>query len=447
VIGTLITVAFLIFAILFSERLDLIASNPNSIIRHFAPTWRSLKKMLDVPYFIGPALSSSELPVFNLTLTAADRTNLLDNLPNYPNEDRLTESFKRASVKGEFRYEDYATSDARVRYRGISPRHWNAVKKSWHVNLPDENPLNGRTDFRFFLPEDKGWVISDLLEERGKSLGLITPEVSYSRLSVNSIDFGIYLLIEGWEESLLERHGKPVGPIFSNKNLSDTNPDLFRAQSLALWENRFQDNADGIPFEALHYFLDLVENAPDDMFEKLLPEILDMPSFYKWTFGVVLSNSFQQVTNSANQNLYFNPETGKFEPIFFDVAFLPFEGAIDISRNRLVNRVMSINTFRNDFYTIARPLFADNSFIEKDLRFYDKTYDSIKSDIASDTKKLQPTALVFAQIKKERDMLENNFKELAKIFNSDGELPFVFAEESYPLTPGASFGTNPLYRP
>src|SRR3990167_5011935 len=113
VTGTVLTVLFFVLGVRLSERLDLIASNPNPLIRHFAPTWRSIKKILDLPYVIASGFYSSDIPIYYITLSASDRASLVDNLPDYPREYRLTEEFKN-SVKGEFRFGNYYTNDARM---------------------------------------------------------------------------------------------------------------------------------------------------------------------------------------------------------------------------------------------------------------------------------------------------------------------------------------------
>jgi len=431
VTGTVLTVLFFVLGIRLSGRLDLIASNPNPLIRHFAPTWRSLKKILDVPYILASTFRSSDLPIYHITLSASDRARLIDNLPNYPRENRLTEEFKQ-SAKAEFRSDNYFTDDARVRYRGVSPNHWNAVKKSWQINLPDESPLGARTVYRFFLPEDKGWVLAKLNEYRAKKFGLLTPEISYAWIAVDKVDAGIYYLIEGWEEYFLERNKHPIGPIFANENVSTTGVDLYRASSIDLWENRFDPNRPGHEYEALAYFLELVENASDEEFEQALPHILNLPKFYRWMLVATLSNSTHQ-GNIANQNVYFNSADGKLEPVSFDTALARIDGPIDLSKTRLVNRAMQIPRFRAEFTALVRDYVSNPANLESDLAFYDETKKTITGAIMDDTKKVQTSFEVFRLIQSEREIVEHNFQALKKMVDSDGGLNFKFAEETYPL--------------
>src|SRR3989344_2823586 len=432
VIGAILITAFFILGILFSERLDLIASNPSPLVRHFAPTWRSLKKILDIPYVITSIFRSSDLPVYHITLSASDRAGLIDNLPDYPREYKLTEDFKD-SVRGEFRFGNYYTNDARMRYRGVSPNHWDAVKKSLQVNLPQEYPLGSREILRFFIPEDKGLVFGKLSEYRAQKLGLLTPKVSFAWLVVNKIDMGIYYLIEGWEENFLVRHNRPPGPIFANENIITTGVDLYHAESINLWEDRLYPDRPGHEYEALAYFLELVENASNEEFETALPYILNLPKFYQWMLIATLSNSFHQ-GNIANQNVYFNEADGKLEQISFDTALVKIEGPIDLSNNRLVNRMMRIHRFRNEFTTVARKYLNNPSNLSDDLALYDKVKKEILGAILDDTKKVQTSFEILPHIDSERDIVEHNFLALKEKLEHDGELSFSFAEESYPLT-------------
>ncbi|GEM_PF-1366641 len=413
------------------ERLDIISSNPHPLIRHFAPTWRSLKRITDVPFLFLYAYRAPQLPLYEITLSRGDKTTLFDNLPDYPRVDAMWENYK-ISVKGEFRAGDYFTEDAKIRPRGIGPNHWNAVKKSWQINLPEDNPLGERTTLRLILPEDKGWIFFPLTAMRARELDLLSPRVSFVRLRINSVDMGTYHLLEGWEESWLEGQRRGLGPFFSNLNLDVTDTDLFRTDSLYLWENRFAAETPAESHDVLTYFLDLVANAPDDIFAQELPRIVDMDMFNRWLIITTLSGNFHQ-GNIANQNWYLNPATGKLEPVLFDTALKPIGTTFSLANNRLVSRAMRVPQFNATFTEQLAAYLADGSRKERALAFYDKTYAAVRNDIFSDTKKIQPSLSVLRHVPKERETIAHNYDALSRMLAENGMITFTFAEESYPL--------------
>lgn len=425
------------------ERLDAIASNPNPLIRHFSPTWRSIKRITDIPYTLVYSFRKTTLPVYELTISKDDKKKLLDNLPDYPAKSAMWENYK-TTVKSDFRAGSYYTKDAKIRHRGVSPNHWNAAKKSWQINLPAETPLGDQTDIRLFIPEDKGWVIGALNAHRAEKLGLITPSISYVRLSVNTVDMGVYLSIEGWEETLLEKHGHPLGPIFSNQNLDIRNVDLFKPESITLWENRFDAETPIQEYGQLMYFLKLIANAPDDVFERELPTIVNMDKLYRWMTVSILSGSMHQ-GNIANQNWYFNQATGKLEPVSFDTALTRINTALDISGNRLANRAMKTTRFNKEFNNFLSDYVNNPENLADDIAFYDKTAAEIRPDILSDSKKIQTSKEVLRLIQEQREIVIHNFETAKKMFATQGSFVFKYSAETYPLTQ-AIFGITEFER-
>lgn len=418
----------------FIPRLDAISSNPNSFIRHFSPTWRSLKKLIDMPYIVMTGFQTSILPVYEITISPQDQVNLLLNLPDYPREYKLLEDFK-TSVVGEFAHESYYTQNAQIRYRGVSPNHWNAAKKSLQVNLPDDSPLEDRTTYRFFIGEDKGWVWASLWDHIGDKLGVITLQVTPAEVVINGKHMGVYNLIEGWEPSLIARYGKPPGPIFSNKNIEINAVNLWQPDQAFQWYNR---NEPTVPIESYPEFMrlvTLVAEAPDDEFAREIPHVLNIDTFLPWTLVSILAGGNFHQGNNANQNFYYNPETGLFEPILWDVALSPLADTIALANNRPVNRLMHIPAFRKQLESMARAYVEDPAQFEDDIALYDTITAYMLPAVYRDTVKIQTSYEVQTVIARERATYEQNVKKLRTMLKNNGSLPFVFADETYPLTP------------
>ena len=430
-----IVILFAILAGLFQEearslayRLDRISSNPNGFVRHFAPTWRSLKKIVDFPYTAIYTFRPSSLPTFYLSISDQNQMRLLDNLPDYPEENFLSEDFKQ-TVRASLSHDTYETDDAKVRYRGNSPRHWNALKKSWQINLPSGNPLRERTTLRLILPEDRSWFGEPLNAYRAKKFGAMTPELSFARLFVNGKNMGVYLLTEGWEESFVERNNKVFGPIFTN---TGTSLDIMKPENVSGWKGRFSEDEMMLEETSqLAYFLKLLADAPDALFEEQLPVILDMEAFYTWMLVHTLAGSLP--SNVFNQNLFWNYATGKFEPIVFDVGLGNVGDSIIVKDNRLADRILKNRTFRAEFEKVVRAYVSEDKNLADDLAFYDNLYKDMRPEILADTAKLPTNGEFIHDTEKNRKVVEENFIALQKMFEKDGTLAITFSEEKYPL--------------
>ncbi len=414
-----------------TRRLDNLSSNPNPIIRHFSPTWRSIKKILDVPYLLRSTSHVSSLPHYAVTISNTDFIELIANLPDYPREYKLLEDDKY-STRGSFAYESYYSDQAEIRFRGVSPNHWNAIKKSVQINLPPAQPLQGRTTYRFFLSEDKGWVNAMLWNHISQKLRIMTPAVTPARLAINGKEVGVYLLIEGWEPSLLDRYEKLAGNIFSNKNIETNITDLWRSDQISQWYNRSDPAVPATSYPELAQLLHVVSETPDEEFAREIPQILDMDTFYRWTVATVLSGNFHQ-GNIANMNFYFNPETKKFEPILFDATISPLGEVIDVRNHRVVNRILQHKEFRQTFDSLLTQYIRDTQNLQDDLTFYDTKKNELRLDIFSDTSKIQTSLEAMQQIQRDRANYIHTYMTLQKMLREENGFRYTFAEETYPL--------------
>lgn len=426
---------FVLFQSRLIKQLDSIASNPNPLVRHFAPTWRSVKKIIDIPYLIYGSFTRSALPVYEIITTRNDRINLLENLPDYPRESRLHETQKN-TVKATFRHGSYSTDDAKIRYRGKSPEHWAALQKSWQVNLPKDAPLGDRTTLRFFVPNDKGYARALLWNHLSEKLGFLAPKAHFGRLRVNSRDGGIYVLLEGWEESFFENRERVPYHLFAefdipiDKNNHAKN-DLLRPEGLSRWQERLSERT-GESFPELAYLIFLSAHATDEEFNKAIFTILDKELFFRWMMGSMLAGNFRQ-GNLENLNFYFDPATGKFEPIFFDPGLERVGDNITIAQNRLVNRVLRNGKIKKEFETMLEAYVTNNQNLTDDLAFYDEATRALLPEIYRDSTKLPTSFEVTRIIETERAIYRDNMLTLRSMLASGG-LVLRYAEEYYPLS-------------
>lgn len=424
----LITIVIIIFVIYEANliwRLDRISSNPNPAIRHFATAWRSLKRTIDLPFAALGLLVPNSYPTYSLTIDPQDYQLLLRQLPNYPTENYLSERFKD-TAPAYFTAEEFST-EADVRFRGVSPQHWTNYKKSWHIEFPPDKLFNGQHDLRLIIPEDRKWTAEFLNQYRAEKLGLISPEMQFVWLFVNGERMGLYTEIEGWETELLERTGRPsMGEIFSPRDIPMKGADYLRASALPFWESRFDPEAVHTNKKFLE-LLSLISSADNTTFYRDLPQLFDLEKFYRWELVNLLAASTHQ-SNIENMNFYWNLETQKFEPISFDVSLEPLFLPLDTRRspNRLTARILQNPEWKKGFEEVVHSYVAGATNLQVDLQRFDAFSNDLRWQVFKDNKKA-PTNFEFLRENREnRNVIENNFMHVQKVLREGEKIEYVF---------------------
>lgn len=410
-------------------RLDQIYENPNPIIRHFSPTWRSIKKIGDLWYLPRIAFHRSTLPTYEIELSKNDLKALLDALPQSEEGERFFTDDNKQSVAGKFRSGEFS-ANAKIRYRGVISNHWNAVKKSWQINLPEDAPFEGRTTIRLFIPEDRWWTAEFLEARRAREFGVLTPDLAFIKLKVNGKDYGVYMSIEALDTEFLESHGRVVGEIYSELDLQKR-IDYLQLQHTSQWQARIDPLTDTHK-DALAYFLYVISQTSNAEFEKRIPTILDIDAFEGWVLESLLARNYHQ-KNQGNLNFYFDPSRGVFEPIAYDMFSLELGNTYQVKDNRLLNRMMRIDWLRKRIEEKARVYVSNSKNLENDLTYYEDTTNALAPDIIADTAKLPPTSAFFAYYREHRGVIMRNFQKIKEWLSGNGSLPLTTADESYPL--------------
>ncbi|TSC71423.1 MAG: spore coat protein H [Parcubacteria group bacterium Gr01-1014_70] len=411
----------------FLWRLDSMYESSHTFVRHFSPTWRSLKKIGDVLYMPQTLFYTSNLPVYELELKRSDVQLLLDSLPI--GTPYLTDEYK-TFVKGIFRYNDLET-EARVRYRGWASNHWNARKKSFSIELLDEAIGEHTRTLRLVIPEDRGWVAEPFEAYRAQKFGVLTPSLEYVKLRLNGHDLGVYMVIERLDESFLKRNQRPVGEIFSNIDAElDSSTDLLSIDNVDYWSSRIDEETNHHK-EHLSRFLYVLSKTTDEEFAEQIPRILDMERMYGWMLQVLLASSYHQ-SNSGNLNFYYDSQKDIFEPIVNDVRLHELGDAYNVGHHRLMNRILSHEPFRAEFEQYVRAYVQNPQHLEDDLLYYDSVVTLIEKDIMADTAKLPPTSLFFTSTEQYRKEIIANFEKVRGWLEA-GNVPLQFVEETYPL--------------
>ena len=411
------------------------------IAQHFLPTYHSLRKLPNIlftPYYLFP----SQLSSYSLYISPENIAFLNSNLPEDPIGGYLYNENK-TWVKAVFVAENY-NGEVKVRYRGTNANHWNSFQKSLRVQFPSENLFNGMKDLDFIIAYDRGYFADPLNLYRAKKLGLTVLDMNFSRLNLNGVDMGVYLVVERWSDELVQRMKGPEAlAIFNfddgrniNKNTETKGFLVKRQDSQDYFINHtssvFDDNI-------VEIFYDIIERTDDKIFKRVIPNIIDIKKFYAFNVVSILSGSSHFSDDFGNIFLIFNPATGKFEISPWDLGMK----SADITRSdhltRLSSRILSIPEFRQERNKLLAWYIQNELNLEDDLAFYDNLLKKTKRDFFTDNAKLYNNFQFLIQTRLIRDIIVENFNK-ANAALSYGDDYYADFLEVAPESSSVAFG-------
>ena len=400
---------------------------------YFAHSWRSIKKFPNIvylPFWFGSS-NLSQLQIFidikdveelnssvPIDMKEMDYGSLLDNDKSYVN----------AYFAGDGGYE----SKIKLRYRGLMQNHWQAEQKSFKIKFPKDNLFQGMRELNLIIPLDREFYVASFNSYRAKKIGVLAPDIKFVRLHINKRDFGVYLASEAWSSELLDKNGiADVNNILSNKDVDEATVSGDAKVPFSGWKSYTAENEDG-PFEELEALGELVNKASDEVFYKYIDKLVDLDKFYKWQLITVLSGSAHQSDNS-NLVLLFRRETGKFEPVVWDIESEELNDEI-YSDNQplLARRIFKNKAYSEKFLKILKNYVENDDNLADDLNYYDNIIASTKNDFYSDQAKNENN-FVFNRINSDnRDLIIKNFQRVKELLASKNiEEANVFDELSF----------------
>jgi len=391
----------------------------------------NLPKILDV-FYLPYLIKSSPLPIYNLIIDPADLEKLEKDLsenpldmisPRSPSDLLLSEYRKTIPVK--FVY-DNQIYKAKLRIHGDFGMHWRYEKKSWQIVFSDDNLFNGKKKINLILPEDRSFISEHLSNYRAKKMGLIVPESRFVILKINNSKYAVYFEIEAWTKEFLEKnqradqanlYGEYDTLVFQGA------PDLFN--HLTYWKKYTQGQQNDIDdFADIDLLSQLIKNSSDEEFYQKIPNLLNMDNFYKWQAHSVLMGSTHQ-DFMHNVRLYFNPASGKFEFIPWDLRQFDRDEFIDLHYNTLVSRLLKNPEFLHQRNKVLWDYLKDNRNLEDDLNFYDQTYQEVKVAFYKDRIKEFCNFFFDRKIKNKRNLLINQYSHIQDTLENNKVLTVV----------------------
>ncbi len=248
--------------------------------------------------------------------------NDLENIKISINQENLyiLESQRKSRLEDEnFQFDSFA--DARIeqenekfrvklRLKGDRSIHWsNKNKTSYKIDLKGEKRLWGLEEFSIQKPVTRNYIYEFIFHKLLEFNNLISLKYFFVNLKVNDTNQGIYAVEEGFSKELIERNKKRNGPIFGlNEEDGITYPNIFYD---LYSEDYWFKNYPNLTKDAFAK-LNLVKNNQAE-----LNEFFDLEKWAKFFAVIDFSNALHG-SLSKSVKLYYNPTTGKFEPIGFD---------------------------------------------------------------------------------------------------------------------------------
>lgn len=273
---------------------------------------------LAVPFDNTPIRPQSPLRDVRLRLEASAIKKMASNLP---------ESAKARYYSGEMQYPDGTWQTISFRFRGRNIWHWQPDKPSLRLKLRRSLPLDLQRHINLVNPEDLTMIANYYGELLGRRLGVLTHKTSMVRVFINNAYFGVYQMTTRDDENMLRVNRRMPGPIYIGDGLS------------RVWrEEQFEKKGDLKvldDFDPMARVIEAIYADPSPARYDKLWDNMDMEKLARWTALMNLSGGIH-TDYTHNHAYYFDPSTGKLEPLVSDILALGtllYPGA----RDRLTN--------------------------------------------------------------------------------------------------------------
>ncbi len=330
-------------------------------------------------FTVDPVLSDTESPLktFHITVKQKDIDSLNSNLPT-SGKDNYIDGYLKIS-------DDEKIKKIKLRYRGDNNFHWLYNQKSLRIKFSKNNIYNMEKKLNLINPPLEYSILDILNYKYASNLGLISPNYFPIRVFINGKYFGEYMYLSQIDESLLRKHKRMPGSIYSGDSAKKDkvgNWDLW--QNSSLWEKKSSRNAEQkLIREDIDLFIEK-SNGNGISFYNFFNNYLDKNKFYNF-FALDTFFGTNHHDEHHNHKIYFDPYKGSFEPIEWDIRFWTKEPYKDMSIYKLIQQVKlnPILEFERDViaYKILLSKEFSIEFILKDLYQYKN---NLKQDLQSD---------------------------------------------------------------
>ena len=201
--------------------------------------------------------------------------------------------------------------EGKVRLKGDRPAHFaEREKSSYKIELNNDNYFLGLKKFSLQKPRLRNYTHEWIFHQMAGDFNLIKIKYEFLKLKINGENKGLYVVEEGFGKELIERNGRPNGPIFGLNEFissSSANP-VFEIYNKRYWER--SEN------------IELVKKATKKLedFYKDKVSVEDIFDIEKWAslLAIIDMTATHHGALLWNVKLYYNPISELFEPIPYD---------------------------------------------------------------------------------------------------------------------------------
>ena len=198
----------------------------------------------------------------------------------------------------------------KLRVKGDRKIHFHDPSKtSYKVDIRGSKRLWGFEEFSIQRPIIRNYSYEYIFQKLNKELGNISLEYKLVDLWINGINQGIYTVEEGFSSELLERNSRRNGPIYGVRDdISGLYPNIIYD---SYSENKWKKTNESL-LKSGYAILNGLKVRNNN-----ISNYIDWKSWAKF-FAVIDISQAYHGSLAKSVRIYYNPVSGKIEPISFD---------------------------------------------------------------------------------------------------------------------------------
>lgn len=199
----------------------------------------------------------------------------------------------------------------KLRTKGVRPIHWkDKDKTSYKVDIRGTQRLWGMEEFSIQKPIIRNYTYEYLFHNLLGHVGLLKINYFFVNLYINDQNLGVYAIEESFSKEIVERQKKRNGPIFSLKDeLGEYFPNIsYELYSENYWENEHP--------ELIRDLYSILNNLREEQF--IINNHFDIDKWAKY-FAIMDLTGAYHGSLLKSVKLFYNPASGLFEPIGYDL--------------------------------------------------------------------------------------------------------------------------------
>ena len=330
--------------------------------------------------------SESPLDSYYIYIDEYNYNQLISNLPQSGFEE----------VDGYLKYNDGTMQEIKLRFRGANTWHWYFTQKSWRIKTEKDELINGARKINLVNPFEKSAMIDYLSFLLGQKMGVLSTDSIPVRVFVNNKYMGISINMAQTDEYFLRNNNKLPSEIYcgdlvwvdeEDKNQGYMEAQLWQTENIGVWEKMAENNniaSDDCTM--LYNLIEFVEGNQKEPFSYEIENLIDIDKYLNWRACMNIVASFH-TDNVHNQKLYWDPSSGKFEPILWDLdgfTFVDYQRPIYRSLNDLDKIILKNPEYADIMYSKLYEAITQIVTMTDMTEMVDDAYDLIKEDIYAD---------------------------------------------------------------